>query len=103
VRIYAKHVGYETLLPYVYELSERFPDNLLQNITTKYGLASLNIDHPKMNTHYEYRGNIHSYFNYKILFTAKRVVAKYQNKNELFKVNLYSNTLFANIREYILN
>jgi hypothetical protein len=25
VRIYAKHVGYETLLPYIYELSERFP------------------------------------------------------------------------------
>ena len=75
----------------------------MQNITTKFGIASLNIDHPKMNTHYEYRGNIHSYFNYKILFTAKKVVAKYQNKYELNKVNLYSNTLLANIRQFILN
>ncbi len=49
---------------------------MLVNITTKYGLVSLHTSHPLANTHYEYRGNIHSYFNYKILFGGKKVLGK---------------------------
>lgn len=49
---------------------------MFKNITTGYGLASLHIDHPKANPHYEFRGNIHSYFNYKILFWAKKNLKK---------------------------
>lgn len=54
---------------------------MLNNITTKHGLASLNIDHPKIHKKYEYRGNIHSYFNYKLLFEAKHRLKKQGKKN----------------------
>jgi hypothetical protein len=49
---------------------------MFKNITTRYGLASLHVDHPRANTHYEYRSNIHIYFNYKILFGAKKNLKK---------------------------
>lgn len=74
VRIYNKQGGYESLLPFVYGLTDIFPEEHLKNITTKYGLVSLNIDHPKFNEHYEYRGNIHSCFNFKILRELKKKV-----------------------------
>jgi hypothetical protein len=39
----------------------------MKNLTTSYGLASLNLDHQKVSQKFEFRGNIHLYFNYKIL------------------------------------
>ncbi len=80
VRIYDKQSGYESLLPFAYGLTEIFPEGHLKNITTKYGLASLSMDSPKVNEHYEYRSNIHSYFNYKLLFGLKKNLNKKNNQ-----------------------
>jgi hypothetical protein len=82
VRLYAKQSGYESLLPFVYGLTELFPETAFKNITTRYGLASLNSEHPKANSHYEYRGNIHSYFNYKLIQGARNMLRRNEKKNE---------------------
>ena len=49
-RVYALHVGYESLLPYMYDISTVFPEEVLKNLTTSYGLTSLIQDHPKANS-----------------------------------------------------
>lgn len=76
VRVYAKQSGYESMLPFVYGLTDIFPEQQFKNITTRYGLASLPTDHPRANPHYEYRGNIHTYFNYKVLVWTKKHLKK---------------------------
>lgn len=72
MRIYAEQIGYESFLPYTYELTSLFPEEFLRNVTTPFGLASLNLNHPKFSQRFEFRGNVHLYFNYKILFEARR-------------------------------
>ena len=65
--MYGRQIGYESMLPFIYGITDIFPETAFNNLTTPYGLSSLQLDHPKKNNRYEYRGNIHSYFNYKIL------------------------------------
>lgn len=73
---------------------------MFANITTKYGLASLHTTHPRANTHYDYRGNIHSYFNFKILYWAKKVLAK--NPRDDGKDMKLLNSVILDIRAHIL-
>ncbi|MCB0369909.1 MAG: hypothetical protein KDD45_10860, partial [Bdellovibrionales bacterium] len=68
---------------------------------TEFGLASLNPDHPKNNKDYEYRGNIHSYFNYKILREAKSRLSKYAQRNaDLIKM---IDEVKGKVKSWILN
>ena len=48
VRIYFNQAGYESLLPYAYNQT-KVPPALINNLTTPFGLASLNADHPMHN------------------------------------------------------
>lgn len=97
VRVYAKQGGYESLLPFVYSLTDIFPEQMFKNITTRYGLASLHLDHPRANSHYEYRSNIHSYFNYRILFGAKKNLKK-QN----LQYSKMIDEVISGVREFIM-
>jgi hypothetical protein len=70
--VYVEQVGYESFLPYTYELTNIFPEEFLRNVTTSFGLASLNLNHAKLSSKFDFRGNIQLYFNYKLLFEARR-------------------------------
>lgn len=39
--MYGKQIGYESLLPFVYSISDYYPDLAFTNLTTPYGLSSL--------------------------------------------------------------
>ena len=41
IRMYGKQIGYESLLPFVYSISDYYPDLAFTNLTTPYGLSSL--------------------------------------------------------------
>lgn len=68
LRVYTRSVGYESLLPFAYDISPAFPTNSMVNLTTSIGLASLPATHHKIRETYNFRGNVNLYFNYKILF-----------------------------------
>jgi hypothetical protein len=86
------------MLPYIYGLSPIFSSDMLSNITTAHGLASLTLDHPKINTHYDYRGNIHLYFNYKILHEIKSKSIKAKKDKQVEQANQVINK----VKELIL-
>lgn len=68
-------------------------------MTTPFGLASLNLNHPKSSDKFEFRGNTHLYFNYKILFEARRRIEASKNQRPLQAVN----ELISRLRERILS
>ena len=75
---------------------------MLKNITTKYGLTSLHQNHPKSSEKYEYRGNIHSYFNYKILYEYKTKLNKNEKKNQMKYVKIIDSIL-TNLKKFIID
>ena len=97
--MYNKQGGYESILPFIYGVTDVFPEALFKNITTKHGLASLNADHPKKSTKYEYRSNIHSYFNYKLLVSSKAKLMKNEKKNNKHLTQI--NAILGNVRQWI--
>lgn len=47
LRLYAEQIGYESFLPFVYDLTSIFPEEFIGNVSTSVGLASLNLGHKK--------------------------------------------------------
>lgn len=86
VRVYAEQIGYESFLPFIYELTNVFPEDFLRNVTSPYGLASLNLEHDKFSSKFEFRGNVHLYFNYKILLEARRKLEASKNQRAFLAI-----------------
>lgn len=68
-------------------------------MTTSFGLASLNLNHPKSSEKFEFRGNIHLYFNYKILLEARRRIESSKNQRPLPAIN----DLIARLQSTVLS
>lgn len=47
MRIYTRSIGYESLLPFTYEISSVFPTTTMLNLTTSTGLSSMPKAHEK--------------------------------------------------------
>ena len=46
-RLYTRSIGYESLLPFAYDISSVFPTTTMLNLTTSTGLASMPLAHEK--------------------------------------------------------
>ena len=47
LRLYTRSIGYESLLPFAYDISPVFPTTTMLNLTTSAGLASMPLAHEK--------------------------------------------------------